>query len=99
MKKKDTPMKLLTRILVSLAVAGGAFAATPLTRTIPVSDTNWFFSPYNWYVNDSAFGRDPEHRGVLHATVHWHPSDLGVGRLTAERCLAVRLAEHSVADR
>lgn len=55
MKKKDTPMKLLTRILVWLAVAGGAFAATPLTRTIPVSDTNWFFSPYNWYVNDSAF--------------------------------------------
>ena len=27
------------------------------TITIPVSDTNWFFSPFNWYLNGSAFAQ------------------------------------------
>jgi hypothetical protein len=40
---------------LTLLIAGVADADAQTTRTVPVSDPNWFFSPYNWYVNGAVF--------------------------------------------
>jgi len=49
------------RTFLCLALAAqcvwGAEAFATSVRTIPVNDTNWFFSPYNWYVDGSAFAQ------------------------------------------
>src|SRR5262245_22916114 len=48
-------MRYLSAIVVSLGLVGVCPADPPTTRTVPVSDPNWFFSPYNWYVNGDRF--------------------------------------------
>jgi hypothetical protein len=49
-------MRRLLPAALLLLIAGVATAADDqLTRTVPVSDPNWFFSPCHWYINGDSF--------------------------------------------
>jgi len=48
-----------TFLCLALAAQGvwGPDAFATSVRTVQVNDTNWFFSPYNWYIDGSAFAQ------------------------------------------